>query len=174
MINDCWVLCYGRLLTLHNTYLIFQYYFHFKDKFFFENIKLLKFLLLLIVDQFYNCLWFIWGYPTTKILSIIRTRNNQTIYIFFLMTSKSSLFNLFYQLTNTFCLWFAGGRNMTISLQSRTGHTNMGAVVGMLVFCQFWFWYPLAHFLNMAFTPTSVIGLNADLKVSCCIIFLAL
>ena len=27
----------------------------------------------------------------------------------------------------------AGGRNMTVSLQSRTGHTNMMAVVGMLV-----------------------------------------
>ena len=27
----------------------------------------------------------------------------------------------------------AGGRNMTVSLQSRTGHTNMLAVVGMLV-----------------------------------------
>ena len=27
----------------------------------------------------------------------------------------------------------AGGRNMTVTLQSRTGHTNMLAVVGMLV-----------------------------------------
>ena len=30
----------------------------------------------------------------------------------------------------------AGGRNMTVSLQSRTGHTNMMAVVGMLVSLQ--------------------------------------
>ncbi|XP_050414052.1 26S proteasome non-ATPase regulatory subunit 1 isoform X2 [Patella vulgata] len=59
----------------------------------------------------------------------------------------------------------AGGRNMTINLQSRTGHTNMEAVVGMLVFCQFWFWYPLTHFLSLAFTPTTLIGLNADLKM---------
>merc|ERR1711902_289560 len=30
----------------------------------------------------------------------------------------------------------AGGRNVTVSLQSRTGHTNMMAVVGMLIFTQ--------------------------------------
>ncbi|CAH1781068.1 unnamed protein product [Owenia fusiformis] len=59
----------------------------------------------------------------------------------------------------------AGGRNTTISLQSRTGHTNMAAVVGTLVFCQFWYWFPLTHFLSLAFTPTSVIGLNSELKM---------
>ena len=61
---------------------------------------------------------------------------------------------------------FPGGRNMTISLQSRTGHSNMEAIVGILVFSQFWFWYPLTHFLSLAFTPTCTIGLNSDLKVS--------
>lgn len=60
----------------------------------------------------------------------------------------------------------SGGRNMTISLQSRTGHMNMEGVVGMLVFTQFWFWYPLTLFLSMAFTPTCLVGLNEDLKVS--------
>lgn len=59
----------------------------------------------------------------------------------------------------------AGGRNVTISLQSRHGHTDMASVVGMLVFTQFWFWFPLSHFLALAFTPTSLIGLNADLKM---------
>ena len=59
----------------------------------------------------------------------------------------------------------AGGRNMTISLQSRTGHTNMTSVVGMFVFTQFWYWFPLAHFLSMAFTPTCLIGLNNELKM---------
>uniref|UniRef100_A0A4W3I0X4 26S proteasome non-ATPase regulatory subunit 1 n=1 Tax=Callorhinchus milii TaxID=7868 RepID=A0A4W3I0X4_CALMI len=59
----------------------------------------------------------------------------------------------------------AGGRNMTISLQSRTGHTHMPSVVGVLVFTQFWFWFPHSHFLSLAFTPTAVIGLNKDLKM---------
>merc|ERR1740131_95861 len=59
----------------------------------------------------------------------------------------------------------AGGRNVTISLQSRTGHTSMTSVVGMFVFTQFWYWFPLAHFLSMALTPSCLIGLNQDLKM---------
>lgn len=59
----------------------------------------------------------------------------------------------------------AGGCNVTISLQSRSGHMNMKTAVGLLVFSQFWFWYPLCHFLSLAFTPTELITLNADLKV---------
>ncbi|XP_057333069.1 26S proteasome non-ATPase regulatory subunit 1 [Microplitis mediator] len=59
----------------------------------------------------------------------------------------------------------AGGRNVTVSLQSRTGHTNMLAVVGTLVFTQYWYWFPLTHALALAFTPTCVIGLNAQLKM---------
>merc|ERR1711953_317908 len=56
----------------------------------------------------------------------------------------------------------AGGRNVTVSLQSRTGHTNMMAVVGMLIFTQYWYWFPLAHFLSLAFTPSCVIALNSE------------
>ncbi|XP_032081923.1 26S proteasome non-ATPase regulatory subunit 1-like [Thamnophis elegans] len=41
----------------------------------------------------------------------------------------------------------------------------MPSVVGVLVFTQFWFWFPLSHFLSLAFTPTCVIGLNKDLKM---------
>lgn len=59
----------------------------------------------------------------------------------------------------------AGGRNVTISLQSRTGHTSLEAVVGMLVFTQFWYWFPFAHFISLTFQPTSLIGLNGDLKM---------
>merc|ERR1711915_154028 len=59
----------------------------------------------------------------------------------------------------------AGGRNVTVSLQSRTGHTSMLGVVGMLVFTQYWYWFPLTHFLCLAFQPTAVIGLNSNLDM---------
>lgn len=59
----------------------------------------------------------------------------------------------------------AGGRNCTVSLQSRTGHTNMVAVVGMLVFTQYWYWFPLSHFLALAFTPSCLIALNDNLDM---------
>ncbi|CAG8442804.1 7968_t:CDS:10 [Ambispora gerdemannii] len=58
----------------------------------------------------------------------------------------------------------AGGRNVTISLQSRSGHSNMPAIVGMAVFTQFWYWFPLTHFLSLSFTSTAIIGLNKELK----------
>jgi 26S proteasome regulatory subunit N2 len=59
----------------------------------------------------------------------------------------------------------AGGRNVTVSLASKTGHTNMMAVVGMLIFNQYWYWFPLAHFLSLAFTPSCLIGLNENLDM---------
>lgn len=59
----------------------------------------------------------------------------------------------------------AGGRNVTISLESRTGHTNMLAVVGMLLFTQYWYWFPLSLCLSLSFSPTCVILLNFDLKM---------
>jgi len=70
----------------------------------------------------------------------------------------------------------AGGRNVTIALHSIAGHKNMSAMVGVALFTQFWYWYPLIHFISLAFSPTAIIGLNKDLKVhaplpllpSCC------
>lgn len=59
----------------------------------------------------------------------------------------------------------AGGRNMSLSLQTRSGQTDMTAVVGLLVFTQFWYWFPLAHFLSLALQPTALIGLNKELKM---------
>ena len=66
----------------------------------------------------------------------------------------------------------AGGRNVTVSLQSRTGHTNMLGVVGMLVFTQYWYWFPLSHFLSLAFQPTAVIGLNKVKSLHSCAVYL--
>jgi 26S proteasome regulatory subunit N2 len=59
----------------------------------------------------------------------------------------------------------AGGRNVTISLTSRTGHNNLSAIIGLAVFTQFWYWYPLTYFVSLAFTPTAFIGLNKKLQM---------
>lgn len=59
----------------------------------------------------------------------------------------------------------AGGRNCTIGLQTQTGNLNMTAIVGMAVFTQYWYWFPLTHFLSLAFIPTSIIGIDQDLDI---------
>lgn len=56
----------------------------------------------------------------------------------------------------------AGGGNMSISMVSRAGFLKMGGTVGLLMFLQHWYWYPLMPFLSLALTPTAMIGLNAD------------
>lgn len=59
----------------------------------------------------------------------------------------------------------AGGRNVVISLQSHAGFTKMAAVVGLAIWAQHWFWYPLFNFLELSFQTTMVVGLNKDLKL---------
>jgi 26S proteasome regulatory subunit N2 len=50
-------------------------------------------------------------------------------------------------------------------LLSKAKHDKVTAVVGLAVFSQFWYWYPLIYFISLAFSPTALIGLNYDLKV---------
>lgn len=50
-------------------------------------------------------------------------------------------------------------------MQSPSGHSNMPAIVGVALFTQFWYWFPASHFLSLAFTPTAIIGVNADLNM---------
>ncbi|KZS89549.1 hypothetical protein SISNIDRAFT_526918 [Sistotremastrum niveocremeum HHB9708] len=38
-----------------------------------------------------------------------------------------------------------GQASSTLGLQSRSGTKSVKAIVGMVLFCQFWYWYPLAH-----------------------------
>lgn len=59
----------------------------------------------------------------------------------------------------------SGGRNVTISLVNESGNINMQAVVGMIVFTQFWFWFPFGHFLSLSLSPTAIICLTAELKM---------
>jgi len=59
----------------------------------------------------------------------------------------------------------AGGRNCAISMLSRAGFIKMGSVIGMLMFCQYWYWYPLTLFLSLTFKPTVLIGLNKNFDI---------
>lgn len=59
----------------------------------------------------------------------------------------------------------AGGRNLTISLENaHTNTLNTPGVIGLALFCQLWYWFPMAHFLLLSFAPTTVIGVTLDLK----------
>jgi len=59
----------------------------------------------------------------------------------------------------------AGGHNVTVSMCRDHGHMDVPTVVGLLLFSQFWSWFPMCHFLSLALRPTTVICLNADLKM---------
>jgi len=59
----------------------------------------------------------------------------------------------------------AGGRNCTIAVHSLSGHQNLPATVGLAIFTQYWYWYPLTHFMCLALTPTTMICLNKDLNL---------
>ncbi|XP_065188071.1 26S proteasome non-ATPase regulatory subunit 1-like [Sycon ciliatum] len=59
----------------------------------------------------------------------------------------------------------AGGRNCTIQLVDKSGHLHMPSVVGCMTFQNFWYWFPVSHFLSLAFTPATVTVLNEDLEM---------
>jgi len=59
----------------------------------------------------------------------------------------------------------AGGRNATISMTTRDGNLRQNAVVGLVLFLQHWYWYPMLNFITLALTPTALIGVEKDLKV---------
>lgn len=60
----------------------------------------------------------------------------------------------------------AGGRNVTIQLENHQTNTlNTKAIVGLTLFTQFWYWFPMAHFLCLSFTPTAIIGVTDHLRV---------
>jgi 26S proteasome regulatory subunit N2 len=59
----------------------------------------------------------------------------------------------------------AAGRNCSISLTTQDGNLRQNAIVGLVLFTQYWYWYPMMNFLPLALTPTILIGVNHQLKV---------
>lgn len=59
----------------------------------------------------------------------------------------------------------AAGRNATISMITRDGNLRQNAIIGIMLFMQHWYWYPMLNFLSLALSPTALIGLNKSLKV---------
>lgn len=58
-----------------------------------------------------------------------------------------------------------GGRNCTISLVSNSGNNRMGSIVGMALFTQYYYWFPMIHFLNLAVHPTILYGVDSNMKL---------
>lgn len=58
-----------------------------------------------------------------------------------------------------------GGRNMVVSLTTRSGIPKHEAVAGMLVFLNYWNWFPYLNFISLALTPSAFIGINSDFKI---------
>jgi 26S proteasome regulatory subunit N2 len=52
----------------------------------------------------------------------------------------------------------AGGRNCVVSLTTPAGFTKPTAVIGMALFTQYWYWFPLVHCLSLATNPTALVA----------------
>ncbi|PVU85716.1 hypothetical protein BB560_006832 [Smittium megazygosporum] len=60
----------------------------------------------------------------------------------------------------------ACGQNATIQMFSKSsGLLNIEACIGVFLMTQFWSWFPLSHFLSLAFTPTAIIAVTKDMKI---------
>jgi 26S proteasome regulatory subunit N2 len=60
----------------------------------------------------------------------------------------------------------AAGRNVVISCNSLRGENSVLATVGLAMFCNYFYWHPLALMLPLAFHPTAVIGLDKNLETA--------
>lgn len=58
-----------------------------------------------------------------------------------------------------------GGRNMTLSLTTRSGMPKLEAISGILIFSQYWNWFPYINFIGLSLAPSMLIGVTPNLKV---------
>ena len=64
-----------------------------------------------------------------------------------------------------FGLMAAGGGNCILNSYSEAGTLKIKSAIGIYLFTQFWYWYPLANFIGLAFEPTYLVGVTKDLKI---------
>ncbi len=58
-----------------------------------------------------------------------------------------------------------GGRNCKINLVSSSGNNKMAAIVGIALFTQYYYWFPMLHFINLAVEPVILFGIDSNLKI---------
>ena len=58
-----------------------------------------------------------------------------------------------------------GGKNCVINLVSNTGENKMKSVIGMCLFTQYYYWFPMIHMLNLSVYPTFLFNLDDQLKL---------
>ncbi len=58
-----------------------------------------------------------------------------------------------------------GGRNCEIKLVNNIGANKMLSIIGMALFTQYYYWFPLLQFIHVAVNPTLLIGVDKSLKI---------
>jgi 26S proteasome regulatory subunit N2 len=58
-----------------------------------------------------------------------------------------------------------GGRNMSICLTSRSGMPKIEAISGILIFCQYWNWFPYLNMVSLSLSPSVFIGITCKLRI---------
>ena len=86
-----------------------------------------------------------------KVDSIITDKNEHLLIKFGACISKG-LLNL-------------GGKNCVISLVSNTNENKMKSIIGMCLFTQYYYWFPMLHMLNLSVYPTFLFNLDDQLKL---------
>ena len=56
-----------------------------------------------------------------------------------------------------------GGQNCILSLTANSGENKMISIIGMCLFTQYYYWFPMIHMLNLAVTPSFVFNLDENL-----------
>ena len=59
-----------------------------------------------------------------------------------------------------------GGRNAVVSLVGSSGAARgavrVNSAVGLVLWLQYWYWFPLLHTITLALTPTALVGLTLE------------